>query len=185
MADEGGASEGGSSRSSPEFGERIGSIETQLTQLTTLITSLVSQQGEGGESSASVAAPGGSGSEAGTHRRDATGGTAGSTSPTQGLSMSSVGVGSTSCHTLGLNSSASAVYSSSAGAAGFCSIGMGSGAFNSQSYVPPTPTASSEWWGRVASGNTLIPGAGVMNETGESLRRNSFKVPKAPVFDGT
>ena len=48
MADEGGASEGGSSRSSPEFGERIGSIETQLTQLTTLITSLVSQQGEGG-----------------------------------------------------------------------------------------------------------------------------------------
>ena len=49
MADEGGASEGGSSRSSPEFDERIGSIETQLTQLTTLITSLVSQQGEGGE----------------------------------------------------------------------------------------------------------------------------------------
>ena len=63
MADEGGASEGGSSRNSPEFGERIGSIETQLTQLTTLITSLVSQQGEGGESSASVAAPGGSGPE--------------------------------------------------------------------------------------------------------------------------
>ena len=61
MADESGASEGGSSRSSPEFSERIGSIETQLTQLTMLITSLVSQQGEGGESSASVAAPGGSG----------------------------------------------------------------------------------------------------------------------------
>ena len=103
MADEGGASEGGSSRSSPEFGERIGSIETQLTQLTTLITSLVSQQGEGGDSSASVAAPGGSGPEAGTHLRDATGGTAGSTGRTQGLSMSSVGVGSTSSHTLGLN----------------------------------------------------------------------------------
>ena len=30
-----------------------------------------------------------------------------------------------------------------------------------------------------------IPGAGVMNETGESLGRNPFKVPKAPVFDGT
>ena len=95
MADEGGASEGGSSRtrSSPEFGERIGSIETQLTQLTTLITSLVSHQGEGGESSASVAAPGGSGSEAGTHLRDTTGGTAGSMGRTQGLSMSSVGLG--------------------------------------------------------------------------------------------
>ena len=185
MADEGGASEGGSSRSSPEFGERIGSIETRLTQLTTLITSLVSQQGEGGESSASVAAPGGSGPEAGTHLRDATGRTAGSTGRTQGLSMSSVGVGSTSGHTLGLNPSASAVDRSSAGAAGFGSIGMGSGAFNSQSSVPPPPTASSEWWGHVASGNTLIPGAGVMNETGESLGRNPFKVPKAPVFDGT
>ena len=87
--------------------------------------------------------------------------------------------------TLGLNPSASAVDRSSAGAAGFGSIGMGSGAFNSQSSVPPPPTASSEWWGHVASGNTLIPGAGVMNETGESLGRNPFKVPKAPVFDGT
>ena len=84
-----------------------------------------------------------------------------------------------------MNPSASAVGRSSAGAAGFGSIGMGSGAFNSQSSVPPPPTASSEWWGRVASGNTLIPRAGVMNETGESLGRNSFKVPKALVFDGT
>ena len=111
--------------------------------------------------------------------------------------MSSVGVGSTSGHTLGLNPSASAVDRSSAGAAGFGSIGMGSGAFNSQSSVPvmgseafnsqssvpPPPTASSEWWGRVASGNTLIPGAGVMDETGEKLGRGPFKVPKAPVFD--
>ena len=185
MTDEGGASEGGSSRGSLEFGERIGSIERQLTQLTTRITPLVSQQGEGVESSASVAAPGGSGPEAGTHLRDSTGGTAGSTGRIQGLSMSSVGVGSTSGHTLGLNPSASAVDRSSAGAAGFGSIGMGSGAFNSQSSVPPPPTASSEWWGHVASGNTLIPGAGVMNETGESLGRNPFKVPKAPVFDGT
>ena len=62
---------------------------------------------------------------------------------------------------------------------------MGSGVFNSQSSVPPPTTASGEWWGHVASGSTLIPGAGVMNETGESLGRNSFKVPKAPVFDGT
>ena len=94
--------------------------------------------------------------------------------------MSSVGGGSTSGHTLGLNPSASAVDRSSGGAAGFGSIGMGSGAFNSQSSVPgmgsgvfnsqssvpPPTTASSEWWGHVASGNTLIPGAGVMNEQG-------------------
>ena len=134
MADEGGASEEGSSRSSPEFGESIGSIETQLTQLTTLITSLVSQQGEGGESSASVAASGGSGPEAGTHLPDATGGTAGSTGRTH-LSMSSVGVGSTSGHTLGLNPSASAVDRSSAGAACFGSIGMGSCLL----YTSPSP----------------------------------------------
>ena len=62
---------------------------------------------------------------------------------------------------------------------------MGSGAFSSQSSVPPPPTASSEWRGHVDSGNTLIPGAGVKNETGESLGRNPFKVPKALVFDGT
>ena len=142
MADEGGASEGGSSRSSPEFGERIGSIETQLTQLTTLITSLVSQQGEGGESSASVAAPGGSGPEAGTHLRDATGGTAGSTGRTQGLSMSSVGVGSTSSHTLGLNPSASTVNRSSVAAVNLGSIGTVGGTFG-QSSVPPALTLSS------------------------------------------
>ena len=138
----------------------------------------MSRQGEGGESSASVAAPGGSGSEAGAHLRDASGGTAGNTGRTQGLSMSSVGVGSTNGHTLGLNPSASAVDRSSAGAAGFRSIGMGSGAFNSQSSVPPPPTASSEWWGHVASGNTLIPGAGVMNETGESWVGVLSRFPK-------
>ena len=43
----------------------------------------------------------------------------------------------------------------------------------------------SEWWGRLASGNTLFPGAGI-SEAGESLGRRSFnEVPKAPVFDGT
>ena len=45
--------------------------------------------------------------------------------------------------------------------------------------------AESEWWDRLASGNTLIPGAGI-SEAGKSLGRSSFnKVPKAPAFDGT
>ena len=123
MADEGGASEGGSSRSSPEFGERIGSIETQFTQLTTLIPSLVSQQGEGGESSASVAAPVGSGPEAGTHLRDATGGTAGSTGSSLGLSSSSATVGSTSFLAPGLSFSTNELHRSAAGAAGNGTMG--------------------------------------------------------------
>ena len=64
-------------------------------------------------------------------------------------------------------------------------MGSASRAFSSQSSDPPPPTAESEWWGRLAGGNTLIPGAGI-SEAGESLGRSSFnKVPKAPVFDGT
>ena len=43
---------------------------------------------------------------------------------------------------------------------------------------------SSEWWENVASGNTLISGAD-MTDTGDKLGRGPFKVPKAPVFDGS
>ena len=43
---------------------------------------------------------------------------------------------------------------------------------------------SSEWWENVASGNTLIPGADI-TDTGEKWGRGPFKVPKAPVFDGS
>ena len=115
------------------------------------------------------------------HLNDATGGTAGSTGRTQGLSMSSVGVGSTSSHTLGLNPSASTVNRSSVAAVNFGSIGTVGGIFG-QSSVPPAPSLSSKWWENVASGNTLIPGADI-SETGEKLGRGPFKVPKAPVFD--
>ena len=62
--------------------------------------------------------------------------------------------------------------------------GMGSRAFSSQSSIPPAPTASSRWWENVASGITLIPGAGI-TEPGENLGRSPLKVPKAPVFDGS
>lgn len=62
---------------------------------------------------------------------------------------------------------------------------MVSGTLGSQSSIPPPSTASSEWWENVASGNTLIPGAGI-SDTGEKLgRRSPFEVPKDPVFDGT
>ena len=63
------------------------------------------------------------------HLTDATGGTAGSTGRTQGLSMSSVGVGSTSSHTLGLNPSASTVNRSSVAAVNLGSIGTVGGTF--------------------------------------------------------
>ena len=72
------------------------------------------------------------------HLTDATGGTAGSTSRTQGLSMSSVGVGSA----LGLNPSAFAVSRSSVAAVNLGSIGTVGGTFG-QSSVPPARTLSS------------------------------------------
>ena len=133
----------------------------------------------------SVAAPGGTGPEAGTHRTDATGGTAGSTGSSLGLSSSSATVGSTSFLAPGLNFSTNELHRSAAGAAGNGTMGSASRAFSGQSSAPPPPTAASEWWGRLASGNTLIPGAGI-SEAGKSLGRISFnKVPIAPVFDGT
>ena len=41
-----------------------------------------------------------------------------------------------------------------------------------------------KWWENVASGNSVFPGADI-SETGEKLGRGLFKVPKAPVFDGS
>ena len=107
-------------------------------------------------------------------------------------------VGSSSLANSGLNPHDTDVNRSSAGAASFVSVGMGSravgsqafipgvgsGAFSSQSSTPPLPTASSRWWEDAAGGNTLIPGVGV-GEPGEKLGRSPFKVPKAPAFDGS
>ena len=194
---------GGRVQSNPQdVGERMVSLETQLSQLTTLVTSLVDQQKEQVESSVPAVAPGGGGTEyaGGTHSTDdATGRTAGGTGgDAQGLGVSSMGVGSSSLAGSGLNPNVFAVNRSSAGAASFGSIGIGSGAVGSQSFVPgtvgralgsqssvpPEPTPSSRWWESVASGNNLIPGAGI-TDTGEKLGGGPFKVPKAPVFDGT
>ena len=69
---EGGGTGGLDTRRSEQYGEKIEVLEKQLGVVGR-------QQTEGGESSVSVAAPGGTGPEAGTHRTDATGGTAGST----------------------------------------------------------------------------------------------------------
>lgn len=69
-------------------------------------------------------------------------------------------VGSRSLANSGLNPHDTDVNRSSAGAASFVSVGMGSravgsqafipgvgsGAFSSQSSTPPLPTASSRWW---------------------------------------
>ena len=186
---EGGGTGGLDTRRSEQYGEKIEVLEKQLGEISSLLQSVVDvvgrQQREGGESSVSVAAPGGTGPEAGTHRTDATGGTAGSTGSSLGLSSSSATVGSTSFLSPGLNFSTNELHRSAAGAAGNGTMGSASRAFSSQSSDPPPPTAESEWWGRLASGNTLIPGAGI-SEAGESLGRSSFnKVPKAPVFDGT
>ena len=63
--------------------------------------SVVSREKEG--SPVSVAAPGRTGPEAGMHRTDATGGTAGSTGSSPGLSSSSATVGNTSFSSPGLN----------------------------------------------------------------------------------
>ena len=71
----------------------------------------------------------------------------------------------------GLNFSTNELHRSTAGAAGNGTMGSASRAFSSQSSDPPPPTAESEWWGRLASGNTLIPGVGI-SEAGESLGRS-------------
>ena len=79
--------------------------------------------------------------------------------------MSSVGVGSTSGHTLGLNPSAFAVNRSSVAAVTLGSIGTVGGTFG-QSSVRPLLLCRVKWWENVASGNTLFPGADI-SETGE------------------
>ena len=87
-------------RRSEQYGEKIEVLEKQLGEISSLLQSVVDvvgrQQREGGESFVSVAAPGGTGPETGTHRTDATGGTAGSTGSSLGLSSSSATVGGTS-----------------------------------------------------------------------------------------
>ena len=162
----------------------IEAMQKSLADLTMLVQSVVEKQRESMESSVSGSAPGTSRPEAGTHHPDATGRTVGGTGRALGQNMSSTRVGSTSSDPLGLNSSVF-VGRSTAGAASFGSIGDGRGGVSSQPAIPPPSTAASEWWGRLASGNTLIPGAG--NEAGESFGGGPFKikVPKAPAFDGT
>ena len=66
----------------------------------------------------SVVAPGGTGPEAGTHRTDATGGTAGGTGSSLGLSSCSATVESTSFLSPGFNFSTNELHRSAAGAAG-------------------------------------------------------------------
>ena len=120
------------------------------------------------------------------HQLGATGGAAGSMSgDAQGFGVSSMPVGSRSVSS-GLNSHVSAENRSSVPAVNFgLRYGtVGRAAVSSQSTVPPAPSLSSEWWENVASGNTLIPGADI-TDTGEKLGRGPFKVPKAPVFNGS
>ena len=93
-------------RRSEQYGEKIEVLEKQLGEISSLLQSVDvvgRQQREGGESSVSVAAPRGTGPEAGTHHTDATGGTAGSTGSSPGLSSSSATVGNTSFSSPGLN----------------------------------------------------------------------------------
>ena len=184
-------SEGGSQ----EVGERTGSLETQLSELATLVSSqqdllkslVEMQQGKEVESSGSErVAPRGTGLETGAHQSGATGGAAGSTGgDAQDFGVSSMRVGSRSVSS-GLNPHVSHENRSSVPAVNFGSIHgtVGRAAEGRQSAVPPAPSLSSERWGNVASGNTLIPGADI-TDTGETLRKGPFEVSKAPVFDGS
>ena len=180
---------------SQEVGERMGSLETQFSKLATLVSSqqnllkslVEMQQGKEVESSGSErVASRDTGLEAGAHQSGATGGAAGSTGgDAQGFGVFSMRVRSRSVSS-GLNPHVSAENHSSVPAVKFGSIHgtVGRAAVGSQSAVPPAPSLSSEWWENVASGSTLIPGADI-TDTGEKLGRGPFKVPKAPVFDGS
>ena len=177
---------------------KIDGLEKQLDEMSLLLKSVASavggrqqgevgsavvgrQQGEVEESSESVAAPGGTGPESGTHRSDAADGTVGGTGRTLGQNLSGVGVGSSSSFSLGFDPITSSVDRTTAGTAGFGTIGLG----RHQAANPPPPTAASEWWGRLDSGNTLIPGT--TREVGDGSSRSLLrhKIPKAPVFEGT
>ena len=180
---------------SQEVGERMGSLETQLSELATLVSSqqdllgslVEMQQGKEVESSGSErVAPRGTGREAGAHQSGATGGAAGSMGgDAQGFGVSSMRVGSRSVSS-GLNPHVSAENRSSVPAVSFGSIHgtVGRAAVGRQSAVPPAPSMSSEWWENAASGDTLIPRADI-TDRGEKLGGGPFKVPKAPVFDGS
>ena len=173
----------------------MGYLEAQLSELATLVSSqqdllkslVEMQQGKELESSGSErVAPRYAELEAGAHQSGAPGGAAGSTGGNaQGFGVSSMRVGSRNVSS-GLNPHVSAENRSSVPAINFGSIHgtVGRAAVGSQSAVPPAPSMSSGRWENVASGNTLIPGAGTTN-TGENLGRDPFKVPKAPVFDGS
>jgi len=104
----------------------------------------------------------------------------------QGFGESSTRVGSSSLLDSGLNPRVASADRSVVSAVNFGSIHgtVGRVALDSQSAVPPTTNSASEWWGKVASGNTLIPGADISN-SGERLGGGHFKVPKAPEFNGT
>ena len=179
-------------RRSEQDGEKIEVLEKQLGEISSLLQSVVDvvrrQQREGGESSVSVAAPGGTGPEAGTHRTDATGGTAGSTGSSLGLSSSSVTVGSTSFLSPGLNLVQTSYIVPLLVLQAMVRWDQLVGLSVASLLIHPhlqLRREESEWWGRLASGNTLFPGAGI-SEAGKSLGRISFnKVPIAPVFDGT
>ena len=180
---------------SQEVGERMGSLETQLSELATLVLSqqdplkllVEMQQGKEVDSSGSErVAPRNTGLEAGAHQSGTTGGAAGSMGgDAQGFAVSSMRVGSRSVSS-SLNPHVSAENRSSVPAVNFGSIHgtVGRAAVGSQSAVPPAPSLLSEWWENVASGNTLIPGADITG-AGEKLGRGPFKVPKAPVLDGS
>ena len=180
---------------SQEVGERMGSLEIQLSELATpesskqdLLKSLVEmQQGKEVESSGfERVAPRDTGLEAGAHQSGATGGAAGSMGgDAQGFGVFCMRVGSGSVSS-GLNPYVSAENRSSVPSVKFGLIHgtVGRAAVGGQSAVPPAPSLSSEWWENVASGITLIPGADI-TDTGEKLGRGPFKVPKAPVFDGS
>ena len=131
-------------------------------------------------------APRDTGLEAGAHQSGATGGAAGSMGgDAQGFGVFSMRVGSRSVSS-GLNPHVSAKNRSSVPAVDFGLIHgtVGRAAVGSQSAVPPAPSLSNEWWENVTSGNILIPGADI-TDTGKKLGRSPFKVPKAPVFDGS
>ena len=156
-------------------GERMSSLEAQLSQLVTLVSnqqqllaSVVEiRERERVESSSSDrVAPRDMGLEAGAHQSGAAGGAAGSTGgDAQGFGESSTRVGSSSLLDSGLNPRVASADRSVVSAVNFGSIHgtVGGVALNNQSAVPPTTNSASEWWGRVASGNTLIPGAHISN----------------------
>ena len=163
-------------------------LATLVSSQQDLLMSLVEmQQGRGLESSGSErVAPRDTGLEAGAHQSGATGGAAGSTGgDAQGFGVSSMRVGSRKVSS-GLNPHVSAENRSSVPVVSFGSIHrtVGRAAVGSQSAVASAPSLSSEWWENVDSGNTMIPGADI-TDTGEKLGRGHFKVPKAPVFDGS